>query len=104
MLRFFTGPARLIEIPIGCASPQALHTAKTSYLGMMVPCRDTLPALLLCFSRSEMSRFIVISSQLWTTAYTGLGLEIKRPLSLFRRSVLRMSYPALPSRRPCGHG
>jgi hypothetical protein len=59
MLRFFRGPARLIEIPVGCASPQALHTAKTSYLGTMVPCRDTLPALPLCFSRSEMSRSIV---------------------------------------------
>ena len=90
MLRFFTGPARLIEISVGCASPQALHTAKTSYLGTMVPCRDTLPALPLCFARSEMSRSIVISSQLWTTTYTGLGLEIKRPLSLFRRSVLRI--------------
>jgi hypothetical protein len=58
MLRFFTGPARLIEIAAGCASPQALHTAKTSYLGMMVPRRDTLPALPLCFSRSKMSRSI----------------------------------------------
>jgi len=26
----------------------------------------------------------------WTNTYTGLGLEIKRPLSLFRRSVLRI--------------
>ncbi len=52
----FTGPARLIEIPVGCASPQALHTAKTSYLGTMVPCHDTLPALPICFSRSKMSR------------------------------------------------
>src|SRR4030095_16832637 len=59
MLRFFTAPARLIEIPVEASSPQALHTAKTSYLGTMVPCRDTLPALPLCFSRSEMSRSIV---------------------------------------------
>jgi hypothetical protein len=102
MLRFFTRPARLIEIPVGCASPQALHTAKTSYLGTMVPCRDTLPALPLCFSRSEMSRSIVISSQLWMTAYTGLGLEIKRPLSPFRRSVLRMIInPLLGKFEPC---
>jgi hypothetical protein len=86
MLRFFTGPSRLIEIPVGCASPQALHRAKISYLGTMVPCRDALPALPLCFSEFEMSRSIVVSSQSWTTAYTRPGLKIKRPLSLFNRS------------------
>src|SRR5918992_6409068 len=58
MLRFFTGPSKLMEIPVGCVSPHALHTAKISYLGTMVPCRNDSPALPLCFSRSKMSRFI----------------------------------------------
>ena len=38
----------------------------------------------------------------WTNTYTGLGLEIKRPLSLFRRSVLRMIInPLLGKFEPC---
>src|SRR4030095_7729236 len=75
MLRFFTGPVRLIEIPVGCPSPQALHTAKTSYLGTMAPCCDTLPALPLCFSRSEMSRSIFISFQLVDDCLHRIGFK-----------------------------
>jgi hypothetical protein len=63
MLRFFTGPSKLMEIPVECASPHALHTAKTSYLDTMVPCRNDTPALPLCFSRSKISLFIAAASE-----------------------------------------
>jgi hypothetical protein len=96
MLRFFRGPARLIEIPVGCASPQALHTAKTSYLGTMVPCRDTLPALPLCFSRSEMSRSIAYLLPIVDDCLHLIGFRNQpavvtiQTIGPSRRSVLRM--------------
>jgi hypothetical protein len=84
MVRLFTGPSKLMEIPVGCASPHALHTAKTSYLGMMAPCRNDIPVLPVCFSTS-ISLFIAASLPVVDDCLHLTGSKCKPPLSQLGR-------------------